>query len=81
MTVTSRTAMERWWTKMSDYERYISAMTQAKRLLKNGLISYEEYADFDTIMANKYGVSLCSICRPIDLIYPSFRANMCDEEV
>ena len=37
---------------MSDTDRYISAMTQAKVLLNKGIISKKEYADFDTIMAN-----------------------------
>ena len=37
---------------MSDTDRYISAMTQAKVLLNKGIISQKEYADFDTIMAN-----------------------------
>ena len=61
---------------MSDTDRYISAMAQAKVLLNKGIISKKEYADFDTIMTNKYGISLCSLFRPIDLIYPPFRANM-----
>ena len=61
---------------MSDTDRYISAMAQAKVLLNKGVISKKEYADFDTIIANKYGISLCSLFRPIDLIYPPFRANM-----
>ena len=61
---------------MSDTDRYISAMAQAKILLKRGVITKKEYTYFDTIIANKYGISLCSLFRPIDLIYPPFRANM-----
>ena len=37
---------------MSDTDRYISAMTQAKILLKRGVITKKEYTDFDTIIAN-----------------------------
>ena len=44
---------------------YLSTMHQAKILLDNGLISQKEYDNFDTITANKYGISSCSIFRKI----------------
>ena len=70
----SVTAMDR-----GCYERlegYFSAMVQAKQMLSKGLISADEYNIIDTIMAEKYGISSCSLYRGIDLIYGEFRGNM-----
>ena len=43
--------------------RYRAAMSLAAEMLQNGLISEEEYAKIDTIMAKKYGVSSSTIFR------------------
>lgn len=52
---------------MSDYDKqlfaYQTAMALARRMLSKGLISEEEYAEIDTIIAKKYGISSCSIFR------------------
>jgi len=46
---------------------YKAAMSLAKGMLHQGIISAKEYAEIDTIMAKKYGLSLVSI----------FRGNAC----
>ena len=56
-------------TVMTEYERkiiaYRMAVSLAKSVLKQGIITAEEYAEIDTIMAKKYGVSSCTIFREI----------------
>ena len=42
---------------------YKTTMALAKNMLKKGLISAEEYAEIDTIIAKKYGLSLSVIYR------------------
>ena len=42
---------------------YLSTMHQAKALLNNGILSRKEYDNFDTIIADKYGISSYSIYR------------------
>lgn len=48
-----------------DYEgeEYQMAMALARSMRSKGLISAKEYAKIDTIIANKYGISSCSIFR------------------
>ena len=52
---------------MQDYrsrlERYLAAIFQAKRMLSMGILTPEDYAKIDTKMAEKYGISSCSIYR------------------
>lgn len=43
--------------------RYKTSMAMFKDLLKRGIITAEEYAKIDTIIAKKYGVNSCSIFR------------------
>ena len=43
--------------------RYETAMAVFKRWVRDGLISKEELEQIDTIMAEKYGLSLGSIYR------------------
>lgn len=57
-------------------EAYLASMLQAKRMLAMGIISAEDYAKIDTIMAKKHDLSSCSLYRGIDLIYDGFRGNM-----
>lgn len=57
-------------------ESYLASMLQAKRMLSMGLITPGDYADIDTIMNEKYGISSCSLYCGIDLIYDGFRGNM-----
>ncbi len=42
---------------------YKAAMNLAGDMLRQGIISEEEYRKIDTIIAEKYGISLCSIFR------------------
>ena len=42
---------------------YKTTMAMAKTMLKNGLISAEEYTEIDTIIAKKYGLDLSVIYR------------------
>ena len=55
---------------------YKSAMAQARLMLSKGLITKDEYAIIDTMMAEKYGLSSCSLFRDNDLLYSSTRGNM-----
>ena len=43
--------------------RYRIAMSLAAEMLEKGIISEQEYAKIDTIMAKKHGVSLSTIFR------------------
>lgn len=55
---------------------YKSAMAQARRMLSEGIINEAEYTIIDTTMAEKYGLSSCSIFRENELLYNSIRGNM-----
>ncbi len=44
---------------------YKAAMSLAKGMLHQGIITESEYAEIDTIMTQKYGLSLDSIFRTI----------------
>ena len=55
---------------------YKSAMVQARRMLIEGIINEAEYAIIDTMMAEKYGLSSCSLFRENGLLYSSTRGNM-----
>ena len=57
-------------------EQYLASMLQAKQMLSMGILTPKDYAMIDTIMAEKYGISSCSLYRGIDLIYGGFRGNM-----
>lgn len=45
-------------------------------MLLEGIITEAEYVIIDTMMAEKYGLSLCSLFRDNDLLYSSIRGNM-----
>lgn len=57
-------------------ECYLASMMQAKQMLSKGIITSEDFAQIDTIIADKYGVSSGSLYRGIDLIYSRVRGNM-----
>jgi len=57
-------------------EQYLTSMLQAKKLLSLGVISSQDYAKIDTIIAEKHGISSCSIYRGIDLLYSNEGGNM-----
>ena len=62
-------------------EDYLASMLQAKRMLAMGILTPEDYAKIDTIIAKKYGIYSCSLYRGIDLLYSRFNGNMPHEEV
>ena len=55
---------------------YKSAMAQARRMLSASIITEAEYAIIDPMMAEKYGLSSCSLFRENDLLHSSIRGNM-----
>ena len=60
----------------SKLESYLASMIQAKKMLSQGVISSDDYIKIDTIIAEKYGISSCSLYRGIDLIHRGFNGNM-----
>ena len=50
---------------MNDYRHrimlYKSSLQVAREWLKSGLITKTEFKKMSTILANKYGISLCSL--------------------
>lgn len=60
----------------SRLEQYLSSMLQAKRMLDLGILTREDYAKIDTIIARKYRLESCNLYRGIDLLYSEVRANM-----
>ena len=79
----SQTASEGSVAVMNDayrerLESYLASMLQAKQMLSMGILTPEDYATIDTIMAEKYGISSCSLYRGINLLYGEFRGNMSD---
>ena len=61
-------------------EQYLASMLQMKKMLSMGILTPDDYAKMDTILAEKYGISSCSLYRGIDLIYSGFRGNMSHTE-
>ncbi len=57
-------------------ERYLIAMSQAKKLLFTKVLTPSDYAKIDTIMAEKYSISSCSIYRPNILINKCISGNI-----
>ena len=55
---------------------YLFTMRIAKQWLSSGLITAEDYKKFDTITAEKFGVSARSIWRDIDLLSGPPDGNM-----
>ena len=41
---------------------YLATMHQAKNLLKQSIITKEQYKQIDTIFVKKYGISLSTLC-------------------
>jgi len=60
----------------SRLEQYLTSMLHARQMLAQGIISVEDYAKIDTIIAAKYGLESCNLYRGIDLLYKEVRGNM-----
>lgn len=60
---------------------YLNAITQAKSMLSEGIISWDEYLKIEEKMAEKYNLEKTSLYRANDLINSSFRViNMIRKE-
>jgi hypothetical protein len=55
---------------------YCSAIAQARRMLKMGIISLDDYEKIDRVLLEKYKLSLSSLYRDMDLIYKESRGNI-----
>ena len=53
---------------MEEEKRYLATMSIAKNLLKQGIISEEEYEQIDTMFRQKYAISLSTLFTDIRLI-------------
>ena len=60
-------------TKLEDY---LASMMQAKKMFNAGIITAEDFQIITTMMDKKYGISLCSIYRGLDLLYRGAGGNM-----
>ena len=54
--------------QMEDEKCYLATMSIAKNLLKQGIISDEEYEQIDTNFRKKYDISLSTLFTDIHLI-------------
>ena len=54
--------------RMEEEKRYLATMSIAKNLLKQGIISEEEYCQIDTKFKEQYAVSLSTLFTDINLI-------------
>ena len=55
---------------------YCSAIAQARRMLKMGIISLDDYEKIDHVLLEKYKLSLSSLYRDMALIYKENRGNI-----
>ena len=55
---------------------YLTAVSTFENLLINGIIDTDAMLQIDTILAEKYKISSCSIYRWNPLIYQALRGNM-----
>lgn len=55
---------------------YRTSMSLAQEMLSEGIITAKEYEEIDRIIANRYGLSLDSICCRKPLIDPVSRGNI-----
>lgn len=55
---------------------YRAAMSLATEMLNEGILTPKEYAEIDRIIANRYGLSLGSICCRNPLIIQGSRGNI-----
>lgn len=56
--------------------RYKASMAVFKRWLAQGVITEDDLKEIDTMLAQKYGLSSCSIFLENDLLYKENRANI-----
>ena len=64
------------WPVNKDIIGYCSAIAQARRMLKLGIISLDDYEKIDHALLKKYKLPLSSLYRDIALINKENRGNM-----
>ena len=64
----------------ANLESYLASMTQAKKMLSQGIISSDDFVKIDTIIAEKHQISSCSLYLGIDLIPCGLNGNMSHKE-
>lgn len=62
--------------QLDNEKKYLATMIIARNLLKQGLISEEDYCQIDTKYKGKYKVSLSTLFTDIDLIKLGIYGNM-----
>ena len=62
--------------RMEEEKRYLATMSIAKNLLKQGIISEEEYCQIDTKFKEQYAVSFSTLFTDINLINDGKCGNM-----
>jgi hypothetical protein len=55
---------------------YCSAIAQAHRMMKLGIISLEDFEKIDRVLLKKYNLTLSSLFRDKALLYKETRGNM-----
>ena len=55
---------------------YCSAIAQARRMMKLGIISLEDFEKIDRVLLKKYNLTLSSLFRDKGLLYKGSRGNM-----
>ncbi|MCL2818066.1 MAG: hypothetical protein FWD39_06760 [Clostridiales bacterium] len=63
-------------TKQEAVMHYKAAMAVFEKWFSDGIINAEDLTEIDTIIAEKYGLSSCSIYRRNDLLYKDNYANI-----
>ena len=63
-------------TKQEAVAHYKAALAVFDKWFSDGIISEDDLTEIDTITAEKYGLSSCSIYRRNDLLYKDNNANI-----
>ena len=64
------------WLVDRDIIGYCSAIAQARRMMKLGIISLEDFEKIDRVLLKKYNLPLSSLFRDKALLYKETRGNM-----
>ena len=64
------------WPVDRDIIGYCSAIAQARRMMKLGIISLEDFEKIDRVLLKKYNLTLSSLFRDKALLYKETRGNM-----
>ena len=67
---------KRAWLVDRDIIGYCSAIAQARRMMKLGIISLEDFEKIDGVLLKKYNLPLSSLFRDKALLYKENRGNM-----